>query len=248
VNAFSSVLFIGVLTATSISRAADVVGTINLTGTPPAEIPYTQLMEDPTCGALWQTAPTTHFYVVGKNGELGDVIVYLKDADGKDITGKSTGASAPAAVLDQKSCLYVPQIFAIQTGQTLAVKNSDQCIHNVDVVSKVIGHTPEGKPITQNTQHNDPQMAGGADLHYTFDKPEMFLKFQCDVHPWMFAWASVFDHPYFAISDKDGKFVIKNVPPGKYTLVAAHRKLGEQTQSIEVTDKEVTGNFTFAVK
>ena len=58
----------------------------------------------------------------------------------------------------------------------------------------------------------------------TFDKPEMFLKFKCDVHQWMFAWASVFDHPYFAVSAKDGTFKIANVPPGKYTIQAAHRK------------------------
>ncbi len=247
-NVFSLAFLIGVLTATSISRAADIIGTINLTGTPPAEVPYTQLMEDSTCSQMYDTAPTTHFYVVGKNGELGDVTVYLKDASGNEITGKSTGTNAPAVTLDQKGCLYEPQILAIQTGQTLTVRNSDQCPHNVDVVSKVTGHTPEGRPITQNTQHNDGQLPGQADLHYTFDKPEMFLKFQCDVHPWMFAWASVFDHPYFAISGKDGKFVIKNVPPGKYTLVAVHRKLGEQTQAVEVTDKDVTQNFTFAVK
>jgi hypothetical protein len=64
----------------------------------------------------------------------------------------------------------------------------------------------------------------------------------------MFAWVSVFDHPYFSVSGKDGKFVIKNVPPGKYTLVATHRKLGTQTQEIEVTDKEASANFTFEPK
>ena len=93
-------------------------------------------MQDPTCSTLWNTTPTTHFYVVGKNGELGDVIVFLKDADGKDITGKSTGASAPPAVLDQKGCLYTPQFMAIQTGQKLTVKNSDPCVHNVDIISQ----------------------------------------------------------------------------------------------------------------
>jgi len=64
----------------------------------------------------------------------------------------------------------------------------------------------------------------------------------------MFAWVSVFDNPHYSISGADGKFVIKNVPPGKYTVVAAHRKLGEQTQTVYVTDKDVTVNFTFAAK
>jgi plastocyanin len=227
----------GFLAATTFSYAADITGIITLKGTPPPEAPYTPLMNDPTCGSLHKDTPTTHFYVVGKNGEFGDVIVSLKDANGNDITGKSTGASASAAVLDQNGCLYEPQIMAIQTGQKLTVKNSDPCLHNVHTTSTA-----------GNTEHNDVQMQGAPDINYTFDKPEMFMKFQCDVHPWMFAWVTIFDNPYFAISDKDGKFVIKDVPPGKYTVVADHRKLGKQTQTVEVTDKDVTVNFTFEVK
>ena len=173
------------------------------------------------------------FYVVGPNGEFADVVVSLKG-----VTGKSTGASAPPAALDQKDCVYTPQILAIQTGQKLIVKNSDMCIHNVHSVPATPG----------NEEHNDVQMSGAADLTYTFPKPELFLKFECNVHPWMKAWVSVFDSPYFAVSDKDGKFVIKNVPPGKYTVEANHRKAGAQTQDVEVADKDVTVNFTFAVK
>ena len=126
--------------ASPLSRAADITGIVILKGTPPAEVPYTQLMEDSTCGQMYDTAPTTHFYVVGKSGELGDAVVYLKDSSGNDITGKSTGASAPPVLLDQKGCLYTPQILAIQTGEKLTVKNSDPCIHNVHTVSKAGKH------------------------------------------------------------------------------------------------------------
>ena len=77
-----------------------------------------------------------------------------------------------------------------------------------------------------NPESNQGQGPGAADLTYTYTQPEMFLRFKCDVHPWMFAWVSVFDSPYFCVSGPDGKFVIKNVPPGKYTVEAAHRKLG----------------------
>lgn len=234
---FSLAFLFGVWSATSTLFAADITGLITLTGTPPAEVPITPLMNDPTCGPLHKDTPTTHFYVVGKDGEFADVVVSLKDASGQPITGKSTGASAPAAVLDQKGCLYTPQILAIQTGQALTVKNSDPCVHNVHVTSKA-----------GNTEHNDVQMPNGPDLTYTFDKPEMFMRFNCDIHPWMFAWVSIFDNPYFAISGPDGKFVIKDVPPGKYTVVADHRKLGEQTQTVDVADKDVTVNFTFQVK
>ena len=216
------------------AMAADIVGVITFKGTPPAEKEITPLMDNADCAASYKTTPTTHFYVVGPKGELADVVVSLKG-----VTGKSTGASAPPMVIDQKGCLYSPTIVAVQTDQKIIVKNSDNCVHNVHDKPAVEG----------NQESNDVQMPGGADLTYTFAKPEPFLKFQCDVHPWMFAWVTVVDSPYFCVSDKDGKFTIKNVPPGKYTVEAAHRKLGSQTQEVEVKDADVTVNFpAFEVK
>ena len=228
-------LFLAALGLTAMltsAQAGDITGVINLKGTPPPEKELSPIKDDATCSTLYSDAlPTTHFYVVGANGGLGDVIVYLKD-----VSGKSTGASAAPVVLDQKGCVYTPTILAVQTGQKVIVKNSDPCVHNV--------HT---KPVN-NPEMNQVQMPGGADLTFTFDKPENFLKFQCDVHPWMFAWVTVVDSPYYAVTDKDGKFTIKNVPPGKYTLEAAHRKLGTQDASITVSDGATAQNFTFEVK
>jgi plastocyanin len=227
---------VGILSALQLVRAGDITGTITFKGAAPAEASYaSKMQDDPNCAALYGGKyPTTHFYVVGANGELADVVVSLKG-----ITGKSTGASAPPVVMDQKGALYVPQILAIQTGQKLVVKNSDSFVHNIH---------PVPKPEFGNPESNQVQMPNGADLTFTFDKPEPFLKFQCDVHPWMFAWVSVFDHPYFAISGADGKFTIKNVPPGKYTLEAAHRKLGTQTADIEVKADGAVQSFTFEPK
>ena len=223
---------VAALAAAQFVNAGDITGTITFKGTPPAEKEITPIKDDPNCAALYPGAlPTTKFYVVGPDGGLADVVVHLKG-----VPAQSTGASAAPAELDQKGALYVPQIVAIQTGQKLIVKNSDPFIHNV--------HT---KP-TDNPESNQVQMAGGPDLTYTFDKPEMFIKFQCDVHPWMFAWVSVFDNPYFAVSGKDGKFTIKNVPPGKYTIEAIHRKLGTQTAEIEVKADGSVQNFTFEKK
>ncbi len=229
------VLFmIGALTVAGLNAsAANIAGVITLAGTPPAEKEITPLMENPDCAKMHSTMPTTHFYVVGPNHELADVVVSLKG-----VTGKSTGASQPPVVLDQKGCLYTPQILAIQTGQKLIVKNSDPCIHNVHATPTAPG----------NPESNQVQRPGGADLNFVYDQPEMFLRFKCDVHPWMFAWVSVFDSPWFCVSGSDGKFTIKNVPPGKYTVEAAHRKLGAQTQDVEVKDGDVTANFTFTVK
>jgi plastocyanin len=229
------VILAGIWVGSQIALAADITGTITLKGTPPKERDITPLKEDATCGKLHSEMPTTHFYVVGPKGELADVIVSLQG-----ISGKSTGASAPAAVLDQKGCEYNPSIFAVQTGQKIIVRNSDPVLHNVhDVPAEGSG----------NKEFNQAQLANGPDLTFSFDKPENFLKFKCDVHNWMFAWVSVFDHPYFAVSGKDGTFRIANVPPGKYKIQAAHRKAGTVTQEVEVKDSEPAKvDFTLEVK
>jgi plastocyanin len=212
------------------ASAGDITGKVTLDGTAPPEIVNDHIKNDPICGPMHPEEVTTHFYVVGPNHELGDVVVML---DG--ISGKSTGASAPPQVLDQKGCLYSPTIFAIQTGQKVLVRNSDPVLHNVHVVPG---------PGSQNPEMNKAQMQGGADIEFSFDHPEKFLKFKCDVHDWMFAWAVVVDHPYFAVTAPDGTFKISNVPPGKYTIEAAHRKCGSVTKDIVVTDSPVSVDFT----
>ena len=208
--------------AVQMAAAGDITGVVKLKGTPPAEKLITPFKENADCSKLQAETPTTRFYVVGGGGELADVVISVEG-----ISGKSAGASAAPVVLDQKNCTYVPQIMAVQTDQKILVKNSDPVLHNVhDQPSATSG----------NAEKNEAQMPGSADLTLSFAKPEMFLKFKCDVHPWMFAWVSVFDHPYFAVSAKDGTFKIGNVPAGKYTIKASHRKAGTVTQEVEVKD------------
>ena len=209
------------LAGVHLAAAADITGTITLKGTPPKEKDITPLKDDANCGKLHAEMPTTHFYVVGANNSLADVVVSLQG-----VSPQSTGAKAEPVNIDQKGCEYTPQILAVQTDQKILVKNSDPVLHNIHDLPTVAG----------NKEQNVAQMPGSADLTFTFPKPEMFLKFKCDVHPWMFAWVSVFDHPYFAVSGKDGSFKIANVPAGKYTIQAAHRKAGIVTQEIEVKD------------
>src|SRR5260370_20327591 len=94
------------------ASAADITGTITLTGTPRPEKENTFITSDATCGKLHKEPVMPQFYVVGPKAELKDVVVYLKN-----VTGASTGASAEPLVIDQKGCEYVPYISAVQTGQ-----------------------------------------------------------------------------------------------------------------------------------
>ena len=225
----------GLLAALPATQAADITGKITLKGTAPKEKEIPQVKDDPNCGKLQTTTPTTHHYVVGPKGELANVVVSLVG-----VPGGSTGASAAPAVMDQKNCEYAPVIFAVQTSQKISIKNSDPVMHNVHSVPK------EG---SGNKEQNTAQQPGQADLVFSFPSPEAFLKFQCEVHGWMFAWVSVFDHPYFAVTDKDGNYTIKNVPPGKkYTVQVAHRKAGTATSEVEVKDSGAKADFTLEAK
>lgn len=228
-----------------LATAADVTGTVTLSGTPPAAVEIKPLETDPVCGKLHTEKVFTEFYVVGANKELADTVIMLK---GDNLKPAKADASASPVVLDQKGCLYVPQIVALQTGQKLVVKNSDVApvaMHNVH-----INPTAGQNSSDYSTKISQPQMAGAADLTFNFAAPENFMKFQCDVHPWMFAWVTVVDNPYFAVTGKDGKFSIKNVPPGKYKIVALHRKAAPtgMEKEIEVKDSGTTADFTLEAK
>lgn len=238
-NTLALAVAVGLGATLQVATAGDISGSITLKGTPPPEKPITPLKDDPNCGKLHTDTPTTHHYVVGSKGELANAFITLK---GPGIGGKSTGASAPPVVLDQKGCEYVPHVLALQTDQKLVAKNSDPVAHNVHVSPIIAG----------NKEDNKMQVPNGPDLTFTFQKPEMFLKVLCNVHSWMFAYVCVVDHPYYALSDKDGKYTIKNVPDGKYTLEVYHRKAAPAnapvTKEIEVKGGSVTADFTLDAK
>jgi hypothetical protein len=215
------------------AHSADIYGTITFTGTPPPEINIVPLKNDPTCGPMHKEMPTTHFYVVGPHGGLADVVVALKG-----VHGTSTGPEAKPLVIEQKGCLYHPYVSACQTGQKIIARNLDPVLHNV--------HVTPTNPL--NPEENRAQLPHGPDLNFTFKAPENFIVFKCDVHPWMFAFVSVFPDPYFSVSDAAGSYRIHNVPPGHYTVVAMHHKAGTEERAVDVGSQDVKLDFTFAAK
>ena len=183
--------------------AADVTGKVSLKGTPKSEVAIDM---GPQCGKFSKPATTRH-YVVGKDGGLANVFVYIKDA-------KSTPVTGEGPTLDQVGCMYIPYVFGVGVNQEYKVKNSDPEMHNVHPTPKMPG----------NKEYNIAQMQGAAMIKKSFSSPEVAVRFKCDVHPWMFAYVGVFDHPYFAVTDADGNFKISGLPDGDYTLVAYHLK------------------------
>jgi len=216
--------------------AAEVTGKVTLKGTPPPEkvIAGVAAAAD-TCGKVAQGEPKTRIYVVGANGGLANTVVYIK----KGLEGKTFPPPADKAEVNQVGCMYQPYVSAVLAGQTVAIKNSDPFMHNVNVTTKVAGN--KGFNIAQATQ--------GQTNDKVFEKPELGVRFACNVHPWMIAYVNVMENPFYAVSDDKGSFVIKgDLPDGKYTLEAYHQKAGAVSQEIEVKGGKATADFTLEVK
>jgi plastocyanin len=212
-----SITIAAVLASVQLAGAADITGKVKLKGTPKPEIP---IQLDAVCGGLNAKPVTTRHFVVGSDNGLANVFVYIKQG-----APKAPAPAGDAPVLDQKGCMYEPYVMGVVTGQKFKVHNSDALLHNVHATPKA------------NKEFNFAQVSKGQENEKSFDQAEVLVRMKCDVHPWMFAYIGVVDHPYFAVTDKDGNFTIKNVPPGKYTVEAYHLKAGAKTQETDGTKK-----------
>ncbi len=163
--------------------------------------------------------------VVDDAGGLRNAIVYVKDGPPVDLP-------AGTVVMDQVNCRFSPHVVAIRTGQVLQFHSSDPVPHNVRGQCEA------------NPAFNFMMASAGQSQEMTFNKPEFFTV-HCDVHPWMNGSVGVFDHPLFAVTGDGGKFRIEHIPPGKYTLVAWHERLGTREQPITVGDAPLAADFEF---
>ncbi len=210
------------------STAGEVKGTVALDGTAPKNEAI-KMNADPVCVRESKGQVVQEFYEVD-NGNLANVFVYVKDGLGNYVYDTPT----EPVKLEQQGCRYVPHVFGVRVGQPLQIINNDPTLHNIHAVPKV------------NQEFNNGQPIQGMKTTHTFTAQEVMVPFKCDVHGWMNAYVGVLDHPYFAVTDKDGKFDLKTLPPGTYTIEAWHEKLGTQTQTLTVGDKESkTAGFTF---
>lgn len=150
-----------------------------------------------------------------KNNGLRWTFVWLADAnknplpvhpDLKEIKQKDI-------VMDQPLCLFVPHAIAMREGQNLIAKNSASIPHNFKW---------SGRPGTPNEGNNVLIPAGGKLPIKGLVADRLPVKIECNIHPWMNGWVRLYDHPYFAVTDADGKFEIKDAPAGDYRLIVWH--------------------------
>jgi plastocyanin len=152
-----------------------------------------------------------------KNKGVQNVWVYLAPAEGNqfspsDIHPDLAKAKSKEHVIDQPCCQFIPRILAAREGDTLVVKNSAPVPHNVNYNSDAESFNVT---LPAGAQHKPAKPLAAQRFP---------IVFKCDIHPWMQGRIMVFDHPYFAVTDEDGNFEIKNAPAGKYRIFYRHEK------------------------
>jgi plastocyanin len=217
-------------TPIDMATVGSVGGGVTVDGTvaPPRKI---NMAAEPSCAAAHAgNPPVDQTIVVGDNKALANVIVYVKEGVGD----RTFDTPKTPVVIDQKGCMYEPHVVAVRAGQSLEVRNDDKTTHNIHP-------TPMNNP-----DWNKSQAPGAPAIEETFARPEVSIPVKCNVHPWMKAWIAVFKHPYYAVTAKDGKFNLKDLPPGTYTIEAWHEKLGTTSQQVTIGAKETKSiNFVF---
>lgn len=143
---------------------------------------------------------------------LRHVVVSLTPIE-EDAAGQSRLAASPVSdepvTMDQWNHEFRPRVLAVRAGQPVKFTNSDPANHNVRTVSS-----------QRANEFNVYTGANGAYTHrFVLDPEEQPVRVGCDIHPWMRGWIYVFDHPYFCVTDGQGRFRIDSVPPGRYRLV-----------------------------
>ena len=205
-----------------------IAGVISFEGAPPAPTKI-DTSADPACGKANPNLSTDHTIVT--DGKLANVFVYIKDGSvdgGKKVGDYAWSTPTTAVQLDQKGCHYSPHVLGVQTNQKISITNSDQTQHNIHP-------SPKNNPEWNQTQAN-----GAPPIEKSFARAETLIPVKCNQHPWMKAYIGVMKTPFFDVSETNGAYEIKGVPPGKYTVVAWREGGAEgQTKQMEVT---VTAN------
>jgi Carboxypeptidase regulatory-like domain len=197
----------------AVSSGGTIAGTVTYDGVAPKPTPLKITRDQKVCAA----AP--HFsqeLAVGAHGGIRNAIVSIPGIDKGAALEPEKGVK-----FDQRGCVFEPHVLAFPAESTIEILNSDDIMHDLRTFS------------TANPPLNLIQPRTVKSIVVKIEKPEM-IKVGCYMHPWMRAWWYAAGNPYYAVTGADGKFELRDVPPGTYTLKVWQEKLGERTRTVTV--------------
>ncbi|MBI4611153.1 MAG: hypothetical protein HY726_19360 [Candidatus Rokubacteria bacterium] len=208
------------------AEAGDIVGTVKLAGgAPPAEL-LRPTANHAVCG---RESRPSEALLVSPSGGVKNAVVFIGHE-------RIEGWRSPAIFrMDQRHCRFVPHVLIIPPGSTVEVLNTDGILHNFHTLGRL------------NPSLNLAQPASAKPLRVTFEHPEI-IQVKCDLHGegFMRAWIVVASHPYYALTDDDGRFRLPDLPAGPHTLEVWHELLGTKRVPVSVgASGEVAVTVTF---
>lgn len=213
----------------NISEAAAIKGKVVYNGKRP-KLREIKMGADPVCLTKHNDKVYPQTITLGPNSEMKNVFLHIVEG----LPKKAYPAPTEPVVLTQAGCMYTPPIVGVMVGQPLKILNPDGTLHNVHALSKV------------NQEFNLAMPKFRTETVKIFDKKEFMFEMKCDVHPWMSAYVTVTDNPFYTTSNDAGEFVIDNLPAGTYVLEAWHQRLAPQRVNVTLADGETKEiNFTF---
>lgn len=219
----------------SAAGSGSITGSVKLNGTAP-HMKGIDMSKDPYCAKQHENnPPKMENVVVGSGGGLQNVVLYITTG----LPGaEASNVPSEQPKFDQKGCMYSPHVLAVDATQKFEVTTSDQTTHNIH---------PLPAPGSGNIGWNKSQPPGAPPIVTDWKAPEA-IPVKCNIHPWMHGWHVVVKGPY-AITDDNGNYTIKNVPPGTYTVTAWQEEYGTQTQNVTVAaGAPAKADFTFKAK
>ncbi len=230
----SSLLLFLLLQVTSVAGHAQTVGgtitgRVTFSGTPPKRRQIS-MSKDPVCAKEHKSPVYYQDGAVEPDGSLPYAFVYIQSGLGSH----SYAPPKKPAEIVQAGCMYDPHVFGVMAGQPIEIFSQDPTTHNIHFVARI------------NHDWNHTQLPGTPPMNVTFRKPEIMIPIVCNQHPWMKAYVGVMANPFFAVTGRDGKFAIKGLPPGDYTLAVWTATFGTQHRNVHVRpNQSVAENFVF---
>jgi plastocyanin len=173
--------------------------------------------------------------VLGPDNTVPGAVIFLKGVD----KGKAFEKPKKPAVIDNTKCKFEPELQVVPVGTEILIVNSDPVLHNTH--GYLMTDSRRGR-----TVFNQALPQKGQRVKSTLKSPGV-VDVACDVHGWMQGWIVVADNPYFAVSEKNGTFAIKDIPPGKYTLTTFQPYVGVRETPVTVEAKK-TNNVNVELK
>ncbi len=209
----------------SVTNPGTISGTVKWSGHQPASLTMPIDKDAEVCDPDSHKKRDLQRLVIGSEGGVANTVVFLKNIS----SGKAMDIPEPRRFLDQKHCEYEPHILIVPENAALQMKSSDPVLHTVHMDGAATFNLPfpfENRITTRNMPS-----AGLVNL-------------KCNGgHVWMNAELLVVTHPYYTVTDEDGRFKLTDVPPGDYELVAWHEgwQLLRQEASFDVlTERRIS--------